>query len=175
MKLAIILASFACVLATRTALASDSDVIPVLPEDGWFVLPGVNLSASKVDHKPAGPVAGSEVSFAHLRGDTWLGGYLDAVGDFQSERFRLSIGPELGANIAGVDGGFLAEVGRGGPRYGYTYRVMLTCGYVTFYLRDGEFPKDHASYYELGALLKVPMRLFRDLTPSGPVIHAPSR
>jgi hypothetical protein len=162
-----------CALAPRTALATGSEELP----GGWFVLPGINLSASKMgrhlDHdgfvdSDFAPVAGFEVSFVHgqlnhyftwSRRDVWMGGYVDAVRDFGSERFRVSVGPELAMMFFGFDVAFVAEPGGDETRYGINGRVFLALAYASLYLRKGYFPTGNEAYDEFGLLLKLPIGL----------------
>jgi hypothetical protein len=94
----------------------------------------------------------------------WLGIYGDAVRDFGADRTRLSVGPEIGAYVVGIDGGFLVELADDEPtRTGLSARVVLTVAFAGVYARGGHFVDGApgSDFAEFGVLLKIPVQVNR--------------
>ena len=158
------------VLLTSThASAGDAD------EQALVVLGGVNLGQARHD-ETTGFLLGGELSvaFTHVISDHrwskadaapipfgeldpifWGGLYADVTRDFAADFTRMSIGPELGFTMLGVDGGLLAQLGDDN-RFGWTVRPVLTIGVISLYWRHGQFRDEmpNASFNEIGVLLK---------------------
>ncbi len=94
------------------------------------------------------------------------GAYADLVYDFGSEQPRLSLGPELGYHLLGVDGGLLVALVDDRPTAGITGRTLITFAFVHLYVRGGGgFGERSFSFIELGVLWKLPV----------PVLHRENR
>jgi hypothetical protein len=128
---------------------------------------GVSLGGALHPGGDSGFAVGGEVSIVHLgqgwlgHTPTWHGGYVDAIYDPRSDMARFSVGPEIGDIIAGVDGGYVLETGRGGTFHGIALRGILTVGIAALFVRVehlfGDAPDP--TFVELGLLLKFPLRL----------------
>jgi hypothetical protein len=92
----------------------------------------------------------------------WVGGYVDAVRDFKTDTTRISLGPEFGAHLFGLDGGLLLEQGDQ-TRTGVTVRAALTLAAVAVYGRYGRYFDDQPErdFIEIGLLLKLPHAIDR--------------
>ncbi len=129
-------------------------------------LVGANAGAT---FHPGGPgfLLGGEASLALAEAKRrtlkawWYGAYADAVYDFSAKRTRMSIGPEIGYGVFGLDAGALVEAGGGKALFGLVVRPVLTLGAVALYGRVGVLPA--ASYGplfgEAGVLLKFPWEI----------------
>jgi hypothetical protein len=154
--LAALLASIVSVSA-RSAGATDRVVVPVGMNVGGALHSG---SAS------GGAIIGAEVSVVQYEASSgwfktpeeWHGGYVDFLYDGGTGRTRLSIGPEIGNSIFGIDGGFVAAFGGGRLHPGFAVRPMLTLGIIALVVRIGDVPGDSVTgrYEEIGLLLKYP-------------------
>ncbi len=160
-----------CSLAPRAARAGDENAV--------YLHTGVNLGVSIHDEADDGLVFGGESSLVllHLHqedddhGDapgipvigtpTWVGIYGDVLRDTGSDTTRLSVGPELGHELIGVDGGLLVQLGDE-RRWGFTVRPVLTLGIFAVYGRWDHFLGDEprADVVETGMLIKLPLRLW---------------
>lgn len=94
-------------------------------------------SVAVAGHKDASTSAtvGAEVSLVAFNDGPWSGGYLDARYDFGAEEGRISVGPELGYAMFGLDAGVYRRIGPGPDQWGTT------------------------NFFEGGLLLKVPLEL----------------
>jgi len=132
-----------------TASASGADV------DGWYLLPGVPLGATWAGGDPAKFTAGLELSVARFLDDaTWYGVYTDLV--HNDGHTRVSIGPALGWAFFGLDGGVLL---RDDGEPGFTFRPLLTAGFLAVYYRYGAYFDGSITFHETGALIKLPLPL----------------
>jgi hypothetical protein len=86
----------------------------------------------------------------------WLGGYIDAVYDTLPHKTRMSLGPEIGYGLLGIDGGVVEQLD--GPRTGVVGRIVLTGSLLGFYARYDQFldRKPDDGVLEVGVLLKIP-------------------
>jgi len=160
-------AALAAALAAGTARADG----PVLT--GWYAPSGVALGASLHEApRSNGLVLGVEQSLVYQRGRRagfWGGLWGEALYDFGPGRGRLSLGPELGYGVVGIDGGFLAVLR--GPRAdaGVQGRLLLTMGVAAAYGRVGSVLGDeHYRFGEVGILLKWPWWLGSPPSPRAP-------
>lgn len=134
-----------------------------------WVSPGVTIGLGDDNHHALGLFAGGELSaalvFVHdecTHGGSpavsidwptyrWLGLYADGVVYTSDGSSRFTIGPEIGWNLIGLDGGLVI---RSDGTATWALRGVLTFGYVQLYLR-GEDPKTG----EAGVLFKWPVEL----------------
>lgn len=142
------------------------------------ILPGIALGAS---HRTStGFLLGGELSLAYVGsfapdspgrggGDPvatnrhwWVGGYLDIARDFAADETRVTVGPELGTQPVGVDGGILLASGQR-TRTGFVVRPVVTLAVVAAYVRYGRFLDGlpDRELWEFGVLLKLPIPLDR--------------
>jgi hypothetical protein len=155
------LAAIAAVMTTATLARAD--------DANWAVPVGVNAGFGL--HKtpnPTGAILGVEGSFVVLAfteskyfslPTVWGGGYVDAVWDTAAGRGRVSVGPEIGYMVFGVDGGLVTQFGGGEVRLGGCVRPMLTIGVISLYVRLTFVPSDPEvdQTTEIGILLKYPL------------------
>ena len=124
-----------------------------------FIVGGEVSVLSLHDHETCS--AGSAVNALDWMPDErWLGVYLDGVYYTRSGNARFTLGPEVGWNLLGLDGGVVLEDDHGKLSPGFAVRGLLTFGYVQLYLR-GEAP----GAAEAGLLLKWPFELRHDDDP----------
>lgn len=117
---------------------------------------GASFNPKKLDN---GVVLGGEGSIAFVNHDfLWAGGYVDAVHDFGANATRITIGPELGLLIFGVDGGLVLST-RDGVHAGMCGRLLMTVGALAAYARVGTVfsSPQEGTYGELGILVKIPI------------------
>ncbi|HEY5935732.1 MAG TPA: hypothetical protein VIU61_13885 [Kofleriaceae bacterium] len=147
-----------------------------LAESDGHLLP-VGLSTSRVWHETASDsyTLGAEASVVWIEASTpkspdaiglnfWYGAYLDLVRNFGTDTTRMTVGPELGLNYVGVDGGFMVDVGDT-IRTGFVIRPVLTIGVVTLGYRYGYFFDDDPDnrFHELGLLIKWKLPFYEKL------------
>jgi hypothetical protein len=127
--------------------------------DGNYLLLGPTLSMSVDRSGGQGVALGAEVSVTSVKEQRWLGAYVDALHGFAADETRLSVGPELGFAIFGVDAGYLLTLGGNqGARHGVALRPMLTIGFASAYFRSSWLLGEHPDWFgELGLMLKLPM------------------
>lgn len=154
------LSAFVWASAPDAALAEPSTA----PAGLWMPV-GANVGAA-FHAGGIGLVFGGEASVVShgYYYDLWFGGYTDFLYDDRLDRFRLSMGPEIGWKYFGVDAGYLAEIdvnGNDETHHGFTIRPMVSLGAVSLTLRYGHVfgSKQAENFGELGALLKLPIPL----------------
>jgi hypothetical protein len=127
---------------------------------GPLLLPGVNFG-SAAGQGSATVLTGAELSIAkNTEGFAWYGGYTDVVWLPDRDRVRLSIGPEFGFLMFGVDVGAVLEIDEQGTRSGAQVRPLLSFLYCHFYARFGRtFGQQGRDFQEYGLLLKYPIDL----------------
>jgi hypothetical protein len=120
----------------------------------------VNIG-SAAGQGPATFLVGAELSIAKgTEGFAWLGAYADTVWLPDRDRVRLSMGPEFGFLMFGVDGGPVFELDERGSRGGIQVRPLLSFVWAHIYARFGRTYGDHGSdFREFGLLLKYPIDL----------------
>lgn len=120
---------------------------------------GPSAGASFQHPEGGGFTLGGEVSaVAATDSYLWYGAYVDGLYDFGASETRLSIGPEFGYLIFGVDGGYLLAASAEGQRHGVSVRPLLTFGLVAAYSRLGVLFGDRGDTFgEAGVLLKLPL------------------
>lgn len=148
-------AVLAALFAVTPALA---DAAPK-PNSGIWGSAGVPLGLG-IHRGPNQFFFGAEASVFHLNRDfRWLGGYADIVAEPSSEAVRVSVGPEIGMAVLGMDAGYVREIG-GAGRHGFAVRPMLTLAFTTLAFRVGHFPGDDGGTYgELTLLVKIPFEI----------------
>ena len=137
----------------------------------------VGLSTSRVWHETASDsyTFGGEASVVWVESSTpkspdaiglnfWYGGYFDLVRDFGTDTTRITLGPELGLNYVGVDGGFMVDVGDV-TRTGFVIRPVLTVGVVTLGYRYGYFFDEDPDnrFHEASLLIKWKLPFYEKL------------
>lgn len=104
---------------------------------------------------------GVELSLARLEEDEglfWYGVYGDAIYHSGAEALRMTIGPEVGLFLLGVDGGLLVEKQHTETRFGFAVRALFSAAVLTPYLRYGHvLTGEGHRYFESGVLFKLPM------------------
>ena len=171
-RAAVCLASFAVVLCGRTR-DSHADYAPGIL---WFdpnkalLLIGPNVGG--VWHRggsdSSGLVIGGEVSVARPppslgsgASGLWYGGYVDCLYDNAGPgAMRVSLGPEIGWTVLGLDGGLFVETDfNRSPRLGLVARPMLALGIVDVYSGFGAYAGGGGYFFDVGVLLKLPIPL----------------
>ncbi|MBH23217.1 MAG: hypothetical protein CMH57_01910 [Myxococcales bacterium] len=136
------------------AAASYGPSVISSPRKGLYAPVGVNLGYSGVG-RYGGLLLGAEGSLVWYD-SSWFGLYGDLLRDFGAGSFRASVGPEVGNQFVGVDGGVVFDTGGDArARVGGRFRGLLTAGSVTFYGGATFFEEESAA--EIGLLLKFPM------------------
>jgi hypothetical protein len=123
-----------------------------------FVLTGLTTGGS-FGSLGGGYYLGGEVSAAWLFEGVWGGVYADAAYDFGQGATTVSLGPEVGWMVLGLDGGLAARFGRQpDPELGFHVRGMLALGLFSLYGRYGGWPGaggvEHVG--QVGITLKFP-------------------
>lgn len=149
-----------------SGLGNTSLALDLGPPPGVWSVTGLGLAAAVHGYEDEGdgmpPTLVLESSLARLDSDDWfVGGYVDTAFDFSSESARISLGPEIGYSLFGVDGGYVLSIGyEGQVDHGVTVRLFVTCGYFVAYGRVGHlFGGAGHTWSEWGFLLKLPIRL----------------
>lgn len=159
MRIAAIVVVFVLVVP---GVADASDEVQEPPR-GWYLLVGGPIAFTNTTAAPALVAVGAEASlacWACTGAPTWAGGYADIVHDFGAEQTRISVGPELGLLIFGIDGGLLAAVERDATSLGLVGRITLSAAILHLYFRGGGTFGDHGfGYIEAGLLWKAPFLL----------------
>jgi hypothetical protein len=149
-------------MLAASGAAADS---PLTIARGWDVSPGLPFALS-ARRGGGGFVTGAELSLAGYEvigppgHGWWTGLYVDGVHDFGTSGRRLTIGPEIGSTVFGVDGGYLFERVDGRSFHGLCVRPLLTIGVVSLVGRVGWLPESSSPIFgEIGILLKAPMNI----------------
>lgn len=106
-----------------------------------------------------GGFLGGEASLAWLYHGVWGGFYMDGFYDFGHGDTTLSIGPELGYAVLGLDGGLGLRLGQADdPELGGQMRLLVSLGNFSLFGRYGFWPgsKDAQHVGQVGVLLKFP-------------------
>lgn len=123
------------------------------------LIAGGELSAFQLGSAPKALPDGL-VNFLGGEGYAWAGGYTEIVRDVAAHATRVSIGPEVGAGIFGVDAGALFELSHGDApgRAGATIRLAARLGLGQIYARYNHYVDDQpgTNAIELGLLIKIP-------------------
>lgn len=151
-------------LVIRLSQAPTSDFAPSdapapkrKPERGFYLPIGAWTGLSL--HPNPAYFLGGELSFVHFWNESLvsLGGYADALYDFGRDDVRLTIGPEIGKGLFGIDAGYAIELERAGAvRHGAVVRPYASVSYLTLGARLGYF-QGSGWLGELGLLMKLPI------------------
>jgi hypothetical protein len=165
-------------LAAGPALA---DAAPKF-HNAWYLPVGISGGVAIHDGADDGFVGGLEASIVRNDDYNWMGAYADVVHDFAADTTRISLGPELGEAIFGIDGGYVLETGGGRTRHGVAVRPMFSLGVIMLYGRlEWLATEPSETLGEVGLLLKVPIELHNepayhgrpDLEPEPPYSEPP--
>lgn len=182
-RLLLLITSVMCVVAVAPTSAH-ADFNPFYPDKtsdadvreyaGWYLPLGVVLglpvsSRGVLDDRDLDPLIGIETSLVRLgafgpkvRQAGWLGVYADALWDFGTDSGRVSIGPELGWGIVGIDGGYASLWADGTQHHGVAMRATFGVPGALGYVRRDAFQGGHR-VWEIGLLLKFPIPLTGEL------------
>ncbi len=136
-----------------------------------FVLTGLTTGGSFGSHG-GGYYLGGEVSAAWLFEGVWGGVYADAAYDFGQGATTVSLGPEVGWMVLGLDGGLAARFGRqDDPELGFHVRGVVALGLFSLYGRYGGWPGaggalEHVG--QVGITLKLPVWTSNEERPVAP-------
>lgn len=139
-------------------------------DHGLAVLPGLTTGVGFLHQglDTPGWTIGAEVSAVYYNEDINFlggsgsliagGGYLDALWDFGSDSFRLSMGPELVWFCFGMDGGYLLQLHDGEAGHGIAGRAFISFAVVSLYTRVGStWGAVDDTFMEIGLTLKAPI------------------
>ncbi len=133
-----------------------------------FVLGGLTGGGS-FGSPGGGGFVGGEMSLVWLKEGLWGGLYADGLYDFGHSAATVSVGPEIGYALFGLDGGVAFRFGRDGeedsPEIGYHARALLGMGGFALFGRYGIWPNSQTAEHvvQIGLLLKMP---FWNSTPT---------
>ena len=150
----------ALALAPSQAAAQEADdTFSFGDETQAFFLAGVTTGGS-FGSLGGGGFVGADLSVAWLRDGLWGGLYADGVWDFGHGAATVSVGPEIGYMVLGLDGGPAARFGRADdPEFGFQARGMIALGLVSIYGRYGGWPQadgiEHVG--QVGLTFKLPV------------------
>lgn len=127
-------------------------------EPAWLLLGGVSGGGSLASDDNGG-FAGGELSVVRLRQSWWIGGYLDGGYEFAQSAPFLSVGPELGYSVIGVDGGAFVRCDEAGVELGPQGRVAIGVGVFSLFARYAFLPHAQRNQHvvQIGAVFKMPM------------------
>ncbi len=163
----------ALLIAVAGAPARASE-IPLGPVTGWYGLVGPVIGGAfpgtrdyKGKQYPVGGfVLGLEGSLVHIENtERWAGVYAEVAAipvhpasqTSGTHGFRLSVGPEAGMSVVGLDGGYVLEAYNGRLHHGLQVRGLLTIGVAAVWVRWVQLLGVSGSHAEMGVLLKVPI------------------
>lgn len=165
-----------CVLVLTAIAISSSPALAdeFFKKNGLFVAGGPLLGGS-IHDDANGLLLGSELSAGWVHVSTpeaspfWLGAYADGLYDTGPDTGRVSVGPELGYFIAGLDAGLVHELG-GAGRWGFQGRVSFSIPVMysspekrprlesittlSLYFRAVTWRDESAGHGEIGLLVK---------------------
>jgi hypothetical protein len=165
------------VIVILLAVAASSRIAAACDDDNrsqTMLSPGILLGIGGGDPQHhAGFLLGGELSVFRLSSEsdcsngapstslgipsaTWVGGYLDGDYDFGNHSGRVTLGPEVGWELFGIDGGLAVQRGDNRTNAGLAVRPVITFGYVQLFARY-EYFAGVGARGEVGALLKWPM------------------
>lgn len=126
-----------------------------------YISAGVTTGAS-FSGRGNGALLGFEGSYVQAHKGKWMGIYTDALYDFGQGLTTISVGPEIGMLMFGVDAGVGLRMGaEQEAQLGAQGRVMCTLGFFALSFRHGLWPQEgkieHVS--QLGLTFKIPVAL----------------
>lgn len=139
-------------------------------ESAWFLMGGA-MGGGSFGSPGGGGFAGGELSLAWTRSGVWAGLYGDASYDFGHGATTLTLGPELGWLLLGLDGGLGVRLGRSDQaELGAQVRGLLTLGNVALFGRYGHWPGSARDKHvgQVGVLLKLPLWASQPVRPMAP-------
>ncbi len=156
-----------CVIGAAALLASLAAPSSASAQDDFsfgnetqsYVLAGLTTGGS-FGSLGGGYYLGGEVSAAWLFEGVWGGLYADAAYDFGQGATTVSLGPELGWWVLGLDGGLAARFGRApDAELGFHARGMIALGLFSIYGRYGGWPGTGAVEHvgQVGVTFKLPV------------------
>lgn len=155
-------AALCLLLPHRPASAEDrpdgEPAFTIGAEPAWFLLGGVSGGGSLASDDNGGFIAG-ELSLVRLREGKWIGAYIDGGYDFGQDAPHISVGPELGFRVVGIDGGAFLRFDDAGLEVGPQGRVLLALGGFSLYTRYAFLPAAEGNEHvvQIGAMLKMPL------------------
>jgi hypothetical protein len=138
-------------------------------QPAWYLMAGATGGAA-FRSAGTGGFVGAEASVVRMHNDLWFGLYTDGAYDFGRRSPVLSIGPEFGYDVLGLDTGAGLRWSSGAPVAGVMSRLSVNTGVVGFYGRHIYWfgPQSHA--IQAGMTLKFPL-----ISPWGPGSVRPRR
>lgn len=148
--------------APRGALADSRDddarnAFTIGSRPAWFLLGGVTTGGT-IALADRGALVGGELSLVRLRERTYLGAYTDAYYDWGADGTYVTLGPEIGYAVIGLDGGVAWRFAGGDTQIGATGRLSVGVGLVNIYARYAYFDAmsdDHV--IQIGLAVKLPL------------------
>ena len=106
---------------------------------GWYGKVGLETGVVFARERGAAPLLGGTATFVRMNDQLeWVGLQGDLLVDWNAERAagaRLSLGPELGVSVYGVDVSYFGERIDGASHHGFQARAKVTVGVAAIYLR----------------------------------------
>lgn len=136
----------------------------VFAADRWYLSTGLSTGAV-VRSGGAGYLLGGELSLSYFAGTErpprWGGLMADVLWDAGRGQLHADIGPQIGVQWLGLDGGYALEAfGPRGLRHGVQARLVATAALVGLYARTGAwFDREREVYGHFGVLIKIPVPL----------------
>jgi hypothetical protein len=122
------------------------------PVPGWQIMVGPTLGGAVGDG--SGFHLGAEASLNRLMRGYWVGGYADGAYEFGRGEALLTVGPQLGYTVFGLDAGLAIRSG-GWTNPGVAARLLFTTGLFGLYGRYIGIDGDNT--FQIGVLLKLPV------------------
>lgn len=136
---------------------------------GWYAPSHLQAGVSIHPERSSGLVLGLQQSLVYQVGPraSWWGGISgELMHDFGPSWTRVSLGPEVGYGVFGVDAGFFAIRRDGKGEAGFQGRLVLTIGVAEVYGRLGEvMGEERFRFGEVGIALGWPWSLERPPPP----------
>lgn len=153
-------AALAALLGPGAALADEAEA-PADPPYAFGTVPGWTLmvgptGGASFGSGGAGGFLGAELSVNRLSQATWSGLYLDGVYDFGRGDVVLTVGPQLGFTVVGLDGGFALRARDGEVEPGVAGRLVLSLVAVSLYGRYHYFADTGDHIGQVGLMFKLP-------------------
>jgi len=147
--------------------AASADVgPPFLREDALHLLPGVSLGGSFGPDDTQHLTLGGELSAAYFMGDSrpgyWVGAFVDGHAEVGGDGGRVSVGPQVGWMILGLDVAYVLATTGDGVHHGVSGRFSLTIGIVALSFRLGYAG---GTFGEVGLVLKLPVQITGPSSP----------
>jgi hypothetical protein len=156
-------AALLCLLLAPVAAAADDrpggePPFSIGAEPAWYLLGGVSGGGSLASDDNGGFVGG-ELSLVRLRQGRWVGAYVDGGYEFGQDAPFLSLGPELGVSVVGIDGGAFLRFDDDGLALGPQGRLVVGLGLFSVYARYAYMLEAERNEHivQIGAMFKMPM------------------